>query len=64
MKSLGDFPPIFLYKIKLNQSVAERTRKISHIFGNDSVALFDVGMRISVPEIEVSKMNHEVVDLD
>ena len=34
---LSDFRPIFLYKIKLNQSAAETARKINQAFGNDSI---------------------------
>ena len=34
---LGDFRPIFLYELKLNQSAAETDRKINQAFGNDSV---------------------------
>ena len=33
MMSLSNFRPIFLYQFKLNQSVAERARKINQAFG-------------------------------
>ena len=36
--SLSDFRPIFLYEVKLNQSVGETAQKINQALGNDSVS--------------------------
>ena len=64
MISLSDFRSIFLYKFKLNQSAAETDLKINQAFDNYSVnELFDVSLRDFVPEILVSKVSPEVVNL-
>ena len=63
MMSLSDFRSIFLYKFKLNQSVAEKDLKINQPFGNDSVNKRTVGLRNFVHEILASKMSPKVVDL-
>ena len=63
--SLSDFRPIFLYEFKLNQSATETAKKLTRNLAMMVLmnALFEVGLRIFVPEILASKMSPEVVDL-
>ena len=59
--SFSDFRRIFLYEFKLNQSAAEKARKISHAFGNDIVN--DVNVRGWFAKFRSGIFSPEVVDL-